>query len=150
MIKNTKLFYIMTLFLMLALVFQVSCSLEAKPQGTPAATDQQAKGMLENTLTAINDGNYTSFTADFSDQMKKTFTETRFTQVRDLVTNASGKFISAGDGELKAAGSPGSVAYVFTCKYEKEDVKVTLVYKIGGDKIEGLFFDSPNIRKASK
>lgn len=40
--------------------------------------------------------------------------------------------------------------YRLTCTYDLESVIVTVTFKVDGDKVEGLFFDSTNLRKISQ
>jgi hypothetical protein len=131
----------------LALTMVIATSGCAKPQ--PAGlTDEQVGTVVENILTAINANDYQKFTQDFSDAMKTAFPESQFTQLRNLLQQASGNYVSMGTPTL--LNQNGYAVYRIPCKYEKEDVIVTVTFAIGGDKVEGLFFDSTNLRSASK
>jgi hypothetical protein len=131
----------------LALILVVATSGCAKPQ--PAGlTDDQVAAMVGNILQAINANDYQSFSQDFSDAMKSAFPESQFTQLHDLLQKASGNYASMGTPVL--LNQNGYALYRIPCKYEKEDVIVTVTFAIGGDKVEGLFFDSTNLRSASK
>jgi hypothetical protein len=66
--------------------------------------------------------------------------------VRDLLQSASGKYVST--GKVSLSNNKGYAVYRIICKYEQEDVVVTIVFKVDGKQIEGLFFDSPNLRTA--
>jgi hypothetical protein len=134
-------------FAFLALTMIIATSGCAKPQ--PASlTDEQVGTAVENILTAINNNDYQKFTQDFSDQMISAFPEVQFKQTRDLLQQASGNYVSMGIPTL--LNQNGYTLYRIPCKYEKEDVIVTITFAIGGDKVEGLFFDSTNLRSASK
>lgn len=65
-----------------------------------------------------------------------------------MLQNASGNYISCAEPAL--SNNQGYAVYRLTCKFEQEDVVVTVAFKVGGDKVEGLFFDSVNLRKLSK
>ncbi len=115
----------------------------------PAAlTDAQISGIAENILQAVNANDYQRFVQDFSDQMKSAFTEDQFTRLRDLIQNASGNYLSMAAPRL--SNSQGYAIYRFPCKFDNEDVTVTITFALGGDKVEGLLFDSPNLRKTGQ
>ena len=106
---------------------------------------------LRISLKAIDAGDYAAFCRDFSDEMNKAFSEEQFNQLGELLQKASGKFVSAGSPQI--SNNQGYAVYSFPCEYELEDVVTTLTFKVGGDKVEGLFFDSQKsaktIRKVS-
>ena len=119
----------------------------AAPQ--PAGlSDQQVTTTTENILKAMDANNYQTCTQDFSAQMKAAFTQAQFTQIRTMLQKASGAFVSVGTASL--SNNQGYVAYRFTSKYANETVYVTVTFLIGGQKVEGLWFDSANLRKASQ
>ena len=76
------------------------------------------------------------------------FSEDKFTQLRDTLQSASGKYVST--GKVSLSNNQGYAVYRIICKYEQEDVVITVVFKIDGKQIEGLFFDSPNLRTATQ
>jgi len=104
--------------------------------------------VTENILLALNISDYAAFTRDFSADMLAAFTEDQFTQLRDLLQNASGNYLSMHAPGL--SNSRGYAIYRFPCKFDHEDVIVTITFSFGGDKVEKLFFDSPNLRNASQ
>jgi hypothetical protein len=111
-------------------------------------TDQQVASMTENILKALDQNNYPSFTHDFSPQMKSAFTQAKFSQLRSMLYNASGNFIYMDEPSL--SNNQGYAIYRFPSKYANETVTVTITFVIGGQEVEGLFFDSVNLRKASQ
>jgi len=115
----------------------------------PAAlsTDQVAR-VTANLLRAIDSGDYTAFTRDFSDQMKAAYTQAQFDQLHALLQQASGSYVSQAASSL--SNNQGYAVYHIVCKYEKEDVAVTVTFQVGGDKVEGLFLTSVNLIKLSK
>lgn len=129
--------------LMLVMLLGLSGCSTPKPAGL---TDEQLTAVSENILQSINANDYQKFVQDVSDQMKTAFTEDQFNQMRDLLT-ASGNYLSQDAPSL--SNNQGYAVYRFPCKYENENVYVTITFLIGGQKIEGLFFDSNNLRKAS-
>jgi hypothetical protein len=132
--------------LLLAAALLAGCStLKAQPAGL---ADEEVRSIAENILLSIDSGNYNAFIKDFSDTMKSAFPETEFEKVRELLTDTSGKFISLSEPVL--SNSEGYARYTFPCKYEKEDLAALVVFAVGGSQVEGLFFDSQNIRKLGK
>ncbi len=107
-------------------------------------TDDEVISLAKNILTALDTDDYAAFSRDFSDEMKKALPEDQFTALADMLHAHSGKFVSAGD--LSLSNKQGFAVYQIICKYEHEDVVVTIVFRINGKLVEGLFFDSPYLR----
>jgi Protein of unknown function (DUF3887) len=129
----------------LALVLLVTSGCSApKPAGL---TDQQVAGVTENILKALDARDYQSFSRDFSDQMKAAFTQAQIDHLVSLVQTASGSYVSLGTPSL--SNNQGYAVYRFPAKYARETVYVTVTFLMGGQKVEGLWFDSVNLRKAS-
>jgi hypothetical protein len=129
--------------LILVLLWSSACG---KPQ--PAGlTDPQVTSVTENMLKALDANDYQNFIKDFSDQMISAFTQEQFTHLHTLLGEASGKFVSI--GTLALTNTKGYAIYRFHCKYEQETVYVSVTMLIGGQKVEGLWFDSVNLSKAS-
>ncbi len=141
--KTQKIFAL--LFLALTLILATSGCAKPQPAGL---TDEQVGTMTANILHAIDANDYQKFTQDMSDAMKSAFPELQFTQLRDLLQTNSGNFISIGKPTL--LNQNGYAIYRFPCEYEKENVMVTVTFPIGANKVDGLFFDSTNLRAASK
>jgi hypothetical protein len=131
--------------LALVLLLGLSGCAAPKPAGL---TDQQVAGMTENILKAIDANDYQKCTQDFSDKMKAAFTQAQFTQTRTMLQKASGSFVSVGTSSL--SNNQGYAAYRFSSKYANETVYVTVTFLVGGKEVEGLFFDSANLRKVSQ
>jgi hypothetical protein len=115
-----------------------------KPSGL---TDQQLVSVTENILKAVDANNYPNFTQDFSDQMKSAFTQAQFDSLCTLLQTASGSYVSLGTPSL--TNNQGYAVYRFPAKYANETVYVTITFLVGGQKVEGLFFDSAALRKAA-
>jgi hypothetical protein len=130
--------------LTLVLLITSGCS-TPKPAGL---TDQQVTSLAEETLKALDANDYQNFTRDFSDQMISVFPQEQVTALSALVGKSSGKFISVGSPTL--SNNQGYAVYRIPCKYENETVYVTITFLIGGQKVEGLFFDSANLRKSTQ
>ena len=111
-------------------------------------TDQQVASVTENILKALDQNNYAAFIHDFSPQMKSAFPQEKFSQLRSMLYNASGNFIYMDEPSL--SNNQGYAIYRFPTKYDNETVTVTITFVIGGQEVEGLFFDSANLRKVSQ
>jgi hypothetical protein len=121
-----------------------------QPPKPSAMSNDQVVQVVGNILKAIDAGDFQSFKQDFSDEMKNAFTEAQFTNLAALLKNASGNYVSYADSQPELSNSQGYAVYRLTCKYSLESVIVTVTFKVDGEKVEGLFFDSTNLRKANK
>jgi hypothetical protein len=130
--------------LLLILLVTNGCS-APKPAGL---TDQQVAGVTEDTLKAIEENDYQKFTQDFSDKMNSAFPQAQFDDLRSLLQTNSGSYVSLGVPSL--TNNQGYAVYRFPAKYANETVYVTVTFLVGGPKVEGLFFDSVALRKASQ
>ena len=140
---NSK--YLSVSALILMLLAGLSGCLPAQKAGL---SDQQVANVTENILKALDENNYQSFTHDFSAQMKSAFPQEKFSQLRTMLYNASGNFIYM--DALSLSNNQGYAIYRFPTKYDNESVTVTITFVIGGQEVEGLFFDSANLRKVSQ
>jgi hypothetical protein len=131
--------------LILVMLAGMSGCLPAKKAGL---SNQQVGNVTENILKALDGNNYQSFTHDFSAQMKAAFTQEKFSQLRTMIYNASGNFIYMDEPSI--SNNQGYAIYRFPSKYANETVTVTITFVIGGQEVEGLYFDSANLRKASQ
>jgi hypothetical protein len=141
---NTKIMKYSLTILLAVCILLTGCA-TPKPS---ALSDEQVVQVADNLLKSIDIGDYQAFSRDFSDAMKAAFPESSFSDMQALLQKASGKYASCGQPSL--LNSQGYAVYRLICKYELEDVVVTISIKVDGDKVDGLFFDSPNLRNASK
>jgi hypothetical protein len=121
-----------------------------QPAEPAALSNDQVIQVVENLLTGINQGDYVRFSQDFSNEMKTGFTRDMFTSLVDLLKNASGNYVSCTGAAPELSNNQGYAVYRLICTFEKESVVVTLTFKTDGDKVEGLFFDSTNLRKTNQ
>jgi len=140
--KFERFISLSTLFLVILVTS--GCS-TPKPAGL---TDQQVNSAAENILKAIDARDYQEFTRDFSDKMNAAFPQAEFDKLCSLLQTASGSYVSLGTPGL--TNSQGYAAYRFPAKYANETVYVTITFLAGGQKVEGLWFDSAALRKASQ
>lgn len=118
-------------------------------QAKPAAlSDAEVVQVTGRVLTAIDQNDYTAFTRDFSPTMLSAFPEAQFTELRVLLHETSGNYVACGEPSL--SNRQGYAVYRLICTFEKEEVAVTIVFAVDGRQVEGLFFDSPNLRARSR
>ena len=134
--------------LVIALVSVMITGLSGCAAGKAGLSDQQVASVTENILKAIDANNYQAFTHDFSAQMKSAFPQEKFTQLRTLLQSTSGTFNYMDVPSL--SNNQGYAVYRFPTKYADEAVTVTITFVIGGQEVEGLFFDSVALRKVSQ
>ena len=130
------------LLLTALLAFALSGCSPPKPAGL---ADEQIISLTENILQALDENDYDKFIQDFSEPMVNAFAQEQFADLRDMLQATSGNFVSV--GELGLSNRQGYAVYRIPCKYELETVTVTITFAIEGDKVEGLFFTSPNLIK---
>ena len=116
-----------------------------KPAGL---SDQQVASVTENILRSIDTNNYAGFIHDFSPQMKAAFPQAEFTKVQTMLQTSSGKFSYMDAPSM--SNNQGYAVYRFPAKYANETVYVTVTFVIGGQEVEGLWFDSANLRKVAQ
>lgn len=134
------------LALILVLLATACGALNPKPA---ALSNEEVRQLAESSLQALSSGDKEAFIQDFSDQMKAIYTDDQFENLRNLLAENSGAFVSC-EGEPQLSNAQGYVRYSFPCKYEQEEVVVTFVFEIDGSLVEGLFFNSANLRKATQ
>jgi hypothetical protein len=130
---------------LIAVTLLVSGCTSANPS---ALSDEQVLAAATRLLTAIDENNYEGFIADLSADMLTAFPEAEFSNLRDMLQSASGTFVSV--DELELTNNQDYAVYRIRCSYSLEDVMVTLVFKVDGTQVEGLYFDSTNLRSASE
>ena len=140
--------YVIGFSLIMLVIFTSGCVLRNMGSGFTEdhVTFDQVRidRITENVLQAYNENNYTKFTKDMSGVMIKAISESRFDELVNLVSISSGKYLSK---ELASSMEDrGYVVYIYVCEFEKEPVQITISFKLGYYEIEGLYFDSVNIR----
>lgn len=134
------------LALILVITIATGCSaLAPKPS---ALSDDEVLAITENILTALDAGDYDAFTKDFGQEMAAAFPESEFANMQTMLADSSGAYQSC--GESKLLNQEDFAVYRFPCQYEKEEVTVTVVMKIDGTTVDGLYFDSPNLRNSAQ
>jgi hypothetical protein len=119
-----------------------------QPLKPASLSNDQVVQAVDHVLRSVNSSDYQGFIMDFSDAMKTAFPQAQFTSLHDTLQNTSGNYVSCEQPAL--TNSQGYAVYRLNCKFDRENVLVTVTYQTAGDKIEGLFFDSTNLRKTGK
>jgi hypothetical protein len=118
-------------------------------QAKPAAlSNQQVMDVTDNILKALGSGDYQAFTRDFSPTMLDAFSESKYNDLQTMLQGTSGAYKSCAEPTL--SNSNEYAIYQFVCEFEKEKVVVKVVFAIDGNLVDGLFFDSTNLRNLSK
>ncbi|MBE0409168.1 MAG: DUF3887 domain-containing protein [Anaerolineales bacterium] len=143
MIKNSHVFILSVIFLSIAFIL-VSCA----PPGTASVSEDYIRNLAQDKMHALNEGDYASFCQDFSDLLKEAFTKEEFIDFRETVLNTSGRFETITNSRISRTQDRDYVAYIFSTRFEEENVTLTLVYAIDGDLVEGIFFNAPKLNQA--
>jgi hypothetical protein len=137
-------FLILSFLVLSAVAMLASCG----PPGTASVSEDYIHLLAENKMQAFNEGDYVTFCQDFSAQLKEAFTEENFISFRETVLDSSGRFETITNSRISRTQDRNYVAYIFTTKFEEENVTLTLVYAIDGDQVEGIFFNAPKLNQA--
>lgn len=101
----------------------------------------------ENILQSINNNDYAIFKKDFSDNLTALISEQKFTEIKDLILETSGKYISKSAPKLYEVEN--TFIYEYRCLFEKENVTFDISFSPDSEKVEGILFSSENLIKAS-
>ena len=118
-----------------------------QPPQPASLSNDQVVSVVDNILTGINTRDYPAFSQDFSPNLAAAIPETQFTGLALMLRKANGNYISCADAQPELSNSQGYAVYRINCKFEVESVIVTVTFKTGAAQVEGLYFDSANLRK---
>ena len=142
-----KLKLAVSLLLVVILLFSFGCAAKVDVE----AVRSYADSMTENLLIGMNKEDYTVFSRDFDEAMKKAIPESKFS---DLIAQINGKIGSyvPNSKEFERAYKTGKfVNVVYKAKFTNESSPVTvrIVFnEVNGEhKISGIWFNSPKLRK---
>lgn len=142
--KNLSQILLLSLIIF-AFILSGCGALRAEPS---ALSNEEVIATTEELLAALENGDYETFISNMSDPMVEAFTEDAFQQTQAMLAETSGNVTSCGEPTL--LNQQEYAVYRVPCTFQKEEVTVTTVYPIGGDTLEGLFFDSPGLRAYTK
>ena len=106
-----------------------------------------ADPIAENLLAGFNEDNYTTYSRDFSPEMKQSLDEGAFEQNREHVTSRIGLYKSRESTVVTQTGEYIAVTYKAT--FERDDgVNLRFVFKKDDEshRLHGLWFNSPKLR----
>jgi len=103
--------------------------------------------MTESILQSFNSGSYIDFKRDLSGSVKIQMSEEQFSNLRLLISQSSGSYMSK--SFINVTHFQGYSQYAYNCVFEKENI--TARFSVDPKKvlINGLYFDSENIRASS-
>ncbi|MGA2504681.1 MAG: hypothetical protein ABSG01_11385 [Anaerolineales bacterium] len=131
---------------MVATLFLTGC----QPPLPSSLSDDQVVQVVEDILTAFDSGDYAVATKDMSAKMVKAFPEGQFLNMADWLKISSGNFLSCAGAVPELSNNAGYAVYRLPCSFELETVTVSVAFFIASSQVEGLYFDSPNLRKANQ
>jgi hypothetical protein len=147
LMKKIKMCAAILAAVMMVTVF-TGCS---KKNVTNLTADQVsfADPMAEKVLTAINEGDYSKFSGDFDDTMKKKLDEAAFKQTRDLLKTKIGDYQSKTFTAAQADSKYTVVVYNVKYTNEPDGAKITISFsqKDGKYLVSGFFINSPKLSK---
>ena len=110
-----------------------------------------ADPMTENLLIAMNNKDYRMFSRDLGSKMKRAIPESRFYALVEQVNGKVGMYIPDSKQFYRAYKIGEFTNVIYKAKFSKENSPVTVrvVFDVenGKEKISGLWFDSPTLRK---
>lgn len=135
-------------FIIVAVIFQSGCTSIDK-ESFNADVEGYADPIAENALKAINEKNYTRFSADFDPTLKKAFTEELFLNAADIIHDELGNYTSKELLEINAGDRHTVVIYQANFENETDDVIFRMIFVESDGEVElrGMWFDSPRLRK---
>ena len=141
--KSLISFFIITIF----------CTLIGCDKALDSTSIQNfSKPIVENIFIAINNRDYTNYSKDLSDDMKKLVTDIAFKDQVKLIKKTIGDYESC--IFLKATEKQGFIKALYKCKFsdEPKDVMVTITFKKDDSthKVQGLFISSPKLNKETQ
>jgi hypothetical protein len=108
--------------------------------------DDQVLQLVDSLLKAYNAADYAGVTKAMSPTMVKDFSEAQFLAMADYLKTTSGSYVSCDGSLMELSNNAGYAVYRLPCKFELETVKVSVAFLIAGSQVEGLYFDSLNLR----
>ncbi|WOX55660.1 MULTISPECIES: DUF3887 domain-containing protein [unclassified Methanoculleus] len=106
-----------------------------------------ADPIADNLLSGLNDGNYTIYSRDFDDEMKRAMDKAAFEKTREFITSKIGLYDSRRDPVVTETDELITVTY--KAAFEREDgVDLRFVFRKDDEshRLSGLWFTSPMLR----
>lgn len=137
------------LFILTALIFLFlfsGCATKILKESDAATF---ANTLTENILLGFNKENYAKFSADFTENMLKSISESSFVNLLQQIKGKIGNYKEGSKKFNTAAKNNNYITVIYYAEFtEEESVKITISFEnINGKyKVAGLYFDSPKLR----
>jgi len=110
-----------------------------------------ADSAAENYLTAINNEDYTKFSMDLDEEMKKALPEDKFLEFTSQIKAIIGNYVPGSKKFAKTIKESGFTSVIYNAEYTEEpagvEVKI-VISKVNNEmKISGSWFNSPKLRE---
>jgi hypothetical protein len=134
--KKLELLLILTVCIVLSLA---GCSTPTQKVVIPANFQDTANPMAENLIAGLDKQNYTLFTRDFDEKMLKALPSTAMVELRKLLWNQNGNYLSL---EInKVFEEKGYIITIYSLVFEKGNLDMQLVFTPNPPfNISGLWF----------
>ncbi len=127
--------------------FVSGCSSKTSP-GTTPDIQTSVDPIAKNILISLNNNDYAGFSKDFNQTAKNAINQTAFDKLYSQMKTAVGDYQS--DVFVSATNQNGTITVQYIVQYSKEPAGVAMALVLqtnnGAYEIEGLNFDSPNLR----
>ena len=136
---------LLAVMLLLTLFPGCGSSKTTRAEGEP----EYAPAIVDNLMSAFNEGKYAAFSKNFDTTMKQAVSESVFTEMHNTMKEKIGDYVSR---KFISTGKEGVYTIVlYNAKFSKEpaDVTVRFVFLESEESvlISGLLFDSPKLRE---
>jgi hypothetical protein len=108
---------------------------------TSAVSEDEARAMAEEILTALNEGDYAAWSANWSQELKDAINEEAFLAFRDEALAQRGDFQDITDVTLEEGSEEGFVRWVLTAEHEDGPATLALGFETDGREITGIFWE---------
>jgi len=107
-----------------------------------------ADPVTDNLMEGFNENNYSKYSRDFSEVMKRSLTATNFDSQREDIISRIGLYLSRRNPKVYERGK--FIWAEYYAEFEKEtsvQVRVVFAKEDPDHLVEGLWFDSPKLRE---
>jgi hypothetical protein len=141
-------FKALLILIILATIIQSGCT-SIDEESFNSDIEGYADPIAENALQAINEKNYTKFSADLDPTMKKAFTEEVFLRSADIIQDELGNYTSKELLEINAGEKHTVVIYQTNFEKQTDDVILRLIFVNSEGQVElrGIWLDSSQLKR---
>jgi hypothetical protein len=112
----------------------------AAPPAEPAVDAARATEIVERAFRGYNDGDYATWTADWSTAMTDAIKEADFLAAREQLMATYGRYVSAGAPTLSSK-VPGTYRWTFPVTFEKRAGTFWVAFYDGSSSVDGVRFE---------